>query len=83
MDDYTKANLSRADRVLLDHVAKLTREPWAMTESDIHALREVGFSDGAIHDLTFVAGYYAFVNRLADGLGVEIEAGRDVEDSGP
>jgi alkylhydroperoxidase family enzyme len=53
---------------------KLTREPWGMTRGDIEQLRAAGWSDAAILDLCIVASYYAFVNRLADGLGVELEA---------
>ena len=58
---------------MLDYAVKLTLEPWSMVEADVQALREVGFSDVAILDINQVTGYYAFVNRLADGLGVELE----------
>lgn len=58
---------------MLDYSVKLTREPWAMVEADVHALRDAGWSDAAILDVNQVTGYYAFVNRLADGLGVELE----------
>jgi len=58
---------------MLDYAAKLTREPWAMVEGDVDALRAAGFSDAAVLDVNQVAGYYAFVNRLADGLGVALE----------
>lgn len=44
-----------------------------MVEADVVALREAGFSDSAILDINQVTGYYAYVNRLADGLGVELE----------
>ena len=44
-----------------------------MVEQDVADLREVGFTDGAILDINQVTGYYAYVNRLADGLGVQIE----------
>ncbi len=59
---------------MLTYAEKLTLRPWDMVASDVTALREVGFSDGAILDINQVTGYYAFVNRLADGLGVELEA---------
>jgi len=59
---------------MLDYAAKLTREPWSMVEADVQSLRESGFSDVAILDIVQVAGYYAYVNRLADGLGVELES---------
>lgn len=58
---------------MLDYVAKLTREPAAMERSDVERLRRAGFGDAAILDINQVASYYAFVNRLADGLGIEIE----------
>ena len=71
--DFRQADLSKMDRAMLEYVAKLTLEPWLMKESDVIALRENGFSDTAILDINQVTGYYAFVNRLADGLGVELE----------
>jgi alkylhydroperoxidase family enzyme len=58
---------------MLDYAVKLTREPWTMVETDVQALRDLGFSDSAILDVNQVAGYYAYVNRLADGLGVSLE----------
>ncbi|MCA9941109.1 MAG: hypothetical protein KC418_20860 [Anaerolineales bacterium] len=71
--DYTAAPLAAADRAMLDYAAKLTRTPGAITAADVAALREVGFDDRAIHDICAVTAYFAFVNRIADGLGVELE----------
>ncbi len=59
---------------MLEYAAKLTLEPWNMKEADVKILRETGFSDEAILDINQVTGYFAFVNRLADGLGVQLEA---------
>ena len=59
---------------MLDYAAKLTREPWTMTASDVGELRSLGWRDTAILDLNLVVAYYAFVNRVADGLGVKLEA---------
>ena len=59
---------------MLEYVEKLTLRPWDMVENDVVALREVGFSDAAILDINQVTGYYAYVNRLADGLGVALES---------
>lgn len=59
---------------MLEYTARLTLEPWNMKETDVRELRETGFSDEAILDINQVVGYYAFVNRLADGLGVQLEA---------
>ncbi len=71
--DFRTADLDERDRMMLEYAAKLTLEPWNMSEEDVKKLREKGFSDEAILDICQVAGYYAFVNRLADGLGVELE----------
>lgn len=71
--DYRQAEISAADRAMLDYAVKLTREPTAITQADIEVLRRTGFSDAAILDICQVTAYYAFVNRLADGLGVELE----------
>jgi uncharacterized peroxidase-related enzyme len=73
-EDWRQAELRAADRAMLSYVEKLTLRPWEMIESDVAALRRAGFSDSAILDINQVTGYYAFVNRLADGLGVELEA---------
>ena len=73
LTDFRQAQLSQQDHAMLDYAAKLTQEPWNMVEADVTALRDVGFSDEAILDINQVTGYYAFVNRLADGLGVELE----------
>ena len=71
--DYRKADLQAADLAMLDYAVKLTRSPGDMTEADVSSLRAQGFDDRAIHDICAIAAYYAFVNRIADGLGVELE----------
>ena len=71
--DFRSSEIEEKDRAMLEYVAKLTLEPWNMSEHEVIKLREHGFSDEAILDICQVAGYYAFVNRLADGLGVELE----------
>ena len=70
--DYCEANLDPVDREMLDFAAKLTRTPQRMKATDINGLRANGFDDLAIHDIVAVAAYY-FVNRISDGLGVELE----------
>ncbi len=74
--NWRDARLGDSDRQMLTYAEKLTLTPWEMVEGDVIALRELGFSDAAILDINQVTGYYAFVNRLADGLGVELEAYR-------
>lgn len=71
--DFRQAPLSEADRAMLEYADKLTRTPWEMCREDVERLRAVGFTDADILDINQVAAYYAFVNRLADGLGVELE----------
>lgn len=58
---------------MLRYVARLTRTPATVSQADVDALRGVGFDDAAILDICQVAAYFAFVNRMADGLGVELE----------
>lgn len=72
-NDFRAADLDETDKTMLEYAAKLTLEPWEMKKSDVEKLRESGFSDAAILDICQITGYYAFVNRLADGLGVELE----------
>jgi uncharacterized peroxidase-related enzyme len=71
--DYREADLAPADRAMLDYAVKLTVEPHAVRASDVQALRDHGFSDAAILDVCQVTCYYNYVNRLADGLAVELE----------
>ena len=68
-----RSRLGSADQALLEYVEKLTLAPATIVEADVDALRRVGFDDRMIHDAAAVTGYFAFVNRLADGLGVELE----------
>jgi len=71
--DYRQAKLSPANRAMLDYAYKLTLTPWKMVEADVQTLREHGFSDRAILDINQITAYYAYVNRIADGLGVPLE----------
>jgi uncharacterized peroxidase-related enzyme len=72
--DHRTAALPPSDLAMLDYAAKLTCTPKALTAGDIASLRGAGFDDRAIHDICAITGYFAFVNRIADGLGVELEA---------
>jgi alkylhydroperoxidase family enzyme len=58
---------------MLAYAEKLTLTPWQMAKYDVVALQAAGFSDSAILDINQVTGYFAYVNRLADGLGVPLE----------
>ncbi len=71
--DYRTLELPPVDRAILDYAVKLTRSPGDITPDDIVLLRTHGLGDAAIHDLVAVTAYFAFVNRIADGLGVALE----------
>lgn len=58
---------------MLDYAVKLTLAPGEMVAADVAALRAVGFGDRDILDICEVTAYYAYVNRIADGLGVDLE----------
>lgn len=68
--DYTQANLTDADRAMLDYAAKLTRHAYRVTPEDLDRLRRVGFDDRAILQINLIASWFNYINRVADGLGV-------------
>ena len=59
---------------MLRFAIKLTASPGAMNDAAVDALRSAGFSDRDILDIVEVVGYYAYANRIADGLGIETES---------
>lgn len=71
--DYETAGLSGKRVVMLRYAEKLTREPSAVTESDVEGLRREGFTDIDILHIAEVVGYFAYANRIADGLGIPLE----------
>ena len=58
---------------MLAYAVKLTKAPADIHAEDVQQLRSAGFDDCAIHDICAVTAYFAFVNRISDGLGVELE----------
>ena len=70
---YREAALAPDERAMLDYAARLTREPAAVTAADVETLRRHGFDDGAIHDIAQVTALFNYYNRLADGLGIDLE----------
>ncbi len=72
-EDYTKANISEQDRAMLDYVVKLTKDATQITKQDHELLHEVGFDDKTILQITLIAAWFNYINRVADALGV----GRD------
>jgi len=65
--------LTERERALVRYADLVTLRPSSVTRADIDALRAEGLDDVAIHDACSIIAYYAFVNRIADGLGVELE----------
>ena len=59
--------------VMLDYSVKLTERPGDMILEDVERLKDAGFNDRAILDINQIVAYFAYVNRVADGLGVELE----------
>ena len=76
LHDYTKADLDPQTRGMLDFAANLTRRPGAMRESDVQGLRGLGLTDQQILSVVGITCLYNFMTRLADGLGVELEQGK-------
>ena len=70
---YEDIGLSEKRVAMLRYAEKLTLHPANMERRDVDELRRVGFSDEDVLHIVQVVGYYAFVNRLADGLGVQVE----------
>ena len=68
--DYTTAPISPQDRVMLDYVVKLTRDATKVWKDDIERLRSVGFDDRGILQITLIASWFNYINRVADALGV-------------
>jgi uncharacterized peroxidase-related enzyme len=71
--DYKTAPISEADRTMLDYVVQLTKDATRISKRDHENLHAVGFDDKAILQITLIASWFNYINRVADALGV----GRD------
>lgn len=69
-DDYTKAPISEQDRAMLDYVAQVTRDATRISSEDHARLRAAGFDDRAVLQITLIASWFNYINRVADALGV-------------
>ena len=69
-DDYTTAPLSAPDRAMLDYVVQVTRDPTRIGPAYHDRLRAAGFDDRAILQITLIAAWFNYINRVADALGV-------------
>lgn len=68
--DYTTAPISEQDRVMLDYVVQLTKDATRITPEHHTRLRAVGFDDRGILQITLIASWFNYINRVADALGV-------------
>jgi uncharacterized peroxidase-related enzyme len=68
--DYTTAPITEQERVMLDYVVKLTKDATKIWKEDHDRLRAVGFDDKAILQITLIASWFNYINRVADALGV-------------
>jgi len=71
IENFREVVTEPRQKAMLTYAEKLTRTPEKMNESDVEALREVGFSDEEILTINLIASYFNFVNRVVLGLGVE------------
>lgn len=72
-ENFKEADVGEKDITMMEFADRLTRKPQDITKSDVDGLRKVGFKDVEILDIVQVTSFYNFENRLAQGLGVELE----------
>lgn len=70
VEDYENAPLSLADWAMLDYVTRLTKDATRITPKDHDRLRSAGFDDQGILQITLIASWFNYINRVADALGV-------------
>lgn len=75
--DWKAYSFDPAEQALLEWTERLTRDPASCRPEHLEPLRANGFSDTAIHDAAQVIGYFNYINRMADGLGVDLEPGME------
>ena len=68
--DYRTAPIDEKDRVMLDFVVQLTRDPTKIRREDHAKLKAAGFDDKGILQITLIAAWFNYINRVADALGV-------------
>ena len=72
-EDYRSAPISEQEKLMLDYVVQVTRDATRISPADHDRLRAVGFDDKGILQITLIASWFNYINRVADALGV----GRD------
>jgi uncharacterized peroxidase-related enzyme len=73
--DFRSAPISEQNKAMLEYVVKLTRDATRCSPEDHKKLREAGFDDRGILQITLIASWFNYINRVADALGV----GRDAK----
>jgi uncharacterized peroxidase-related enzyme len=68
--DYTTAPISEQDRGMLDYAIKVTKDATQVSKDDHEKLRAAGFDDRGILQITLIAAWFNYINRVADALGV-------------
>ena len=68
--DYTRADISAQDRAMLDFVVTLTQDATRISRAHHQRLHAVGFDDRGILQITLIASWFNYINRVADALGV-------------
>jgi uncharacterized peroxidase-related enzyme len=68
--DYTTAPITPSERVMLDYAVKITTDATKVWKDDHERLRSSGFDDKAILQITLIASWFNYINRVADALGV-------------
>ncbi len=71
--DYRTAGLSATDTTILDFAVKLTLHPSTMESADLDRLKREGLTDTALLEIVHITGYFNYINRVADALGVDPE----------
>jgi|TARA_Y100001949_G_scaffold175473_1_gene185360 uncharacterized peroxidase-related enzyme len=71
--DWRKAGLPPVDTALMEYAEHLTRAPSEIRRGELDHLRAAGLSDEQISDAAQVIAYFNYINRIADGLGVDLE----------
>ena len=68
--DYKTAPISEQDRVMLDYVVQVTKDATGVGKDMVEGLRAAGFEDRGILQITLIASWFNYINRVADSLGV-------------
>ena len=69
-EDYKTAPITEQEKVMLDYVVQLTRDAVKIGPEYHERLRSGGFDDRAILQITLIASWFNYINRVADALGV-------------